>query len=116
MPFLRQTQLIARFMLAWFVLSVGVAIASPMVKPQVQELICAGAGVMKMQTLDDEGTLSSPTLDCPWCAASNAAPPLASPIGMSQLEPVFVAPYDPAERPSMLVAAPLPARGPPVFS
>ncbi len=116
MQFLRNTKLIARFMLVWFALSIGVAISSPMVKPQEQELICAGAGVMKMQSLDDDGTSLLTTLDCPLCATSNAPPPLASPSGKALPEPVFVSPYFPAAHLSLSATAPLPARGPPSFS
>ena len=62
-------------------LSLGVAVASPVVKPQTTELVCAGAGVMKLivKTDDDSqdaaGTEVSHVLDCPMCASVGAPPP-----------------------------------------
>lgn len=65
---LRNAHLIARIVLVWFALSIGVAIASPLVKPQAMgQLICSGAGVMKFVKQADDGStaLGSLTLDCP---------------------------------------------------
>lgn len=115
MQTLRRAHLLARFVLAWFVLAVGVAIASPVVKPQSMELICSGGGVMKLLVKSDDGSAaqSSHTLDCPLCATPGAPPPalqagatLAPPS--AGVQPVLaVSPR--ISRP----AAPLPARGPP---
>ena len=64
---LRNAQTIARFVLVWFVLSMGAAIASPLVNPQAMELICSGTGVMKLVKQLDDGSTEpgSLTLDCP---------------------------------------------------
>ena len=45
---LRSLRWLARLVLAWFVLALGVAIASPLVKPQGIELVCASGGAMKL--------------------------------------------------------------------
>ena len=74
---LRQVHLIARVVLVWFALSVGVAIASPLVKPQAMELICSASGVLKLLIKSDQGSevVSLHTLDCSLCATGYAPPP-----------------------------------------
>jgi hypothetical protein len=118
MQTLRNAHLIARFVLVWFALSIGVAIASPIVKPQALDLICSGAGVMKLLVNTDDGSqpLTSHTLDCPLCANLSAPPPVAR----LQVEPVqplgHVLQSIPAARIAALTGAPPPARGPPISS
>jgi hypothetical protein len=62
-----------------FVLSLGVAIASPLVNPQNTQLICSASGGMKVITFADDGTTTEKTsthgLDCPLCAVSMGMPP-----------------------------------------
>jgi predicted secreted protein len=119
MQSLRHAHLLARFVLVWFALSIGVAIASPIVKPQAMELICSGAGVMKVLVKTDDGSkeVASYTLDCPLCANNSAPPP---PVARLTAEPVqalaHVLQSIPAAHIASLTAAPLPARGPPAFS
>jgi hypothetical protein len=118
MQTLRNAHLIARFVLVWFALFIGVAIASPLVKPQAMELICSSMGVMKIQVLgdDDSSGLSTQTLDCPLCATSCAPPPMAS-LPPEPVQPLaYVLQSIPSAIIAALTAAPPPARGPPVFS
>ena len=120
MQTLRHAHLLARFVLVWFALSIGVAIASPIVKPQSMDVICTGMGVMKLQAAQsDEGDLdgSALTLDCPLCAQLNAPPPPLAALTVAPVQPLaYVLQSIPAARIAALTAAPLPARGPPVFS
>jgi len=118
MQTLRRAHFLARFVLVWFALSIGVAIASPIVKPQAMELICSGSGVMKLLVKTDDGAkeLSGHTLDCPLCATVSAPPPVVrlsvvppQPLAHA-LQPIAAAHI--AGR----TAAPLPARGPPLLS
>ena len=114
MQVLRNASFLARLVLACFALSLGVAIASPIVKPQAVELICSG-GVVKLVTQgDDNGTPAGPhTLDCPLCAATGA-PPVAAQDPVPAIQPLgHVLQSIPAARIAALTAAPLPARGPP---
>ncbi|MGV3493560.1 MAG: hypothetical protein ACO1OY_06800, partial [Ramlibacter sp.] len=61
---LRRAAHLARFVLAWFVLSVGVAVAAPLVHPNGLQLVCGG-GVVKLVPQDDDGTGGAQlTLDC----------------------------------------------------
>lgn len=115
---LRGAHLLARFALVWFALSIGVAIASPIVKPQAMELICASVGGMKLVLLTDDGSqaLASISMDCPLCVTNGAPPPLASTVKFEPVQPLaYVMQSIPAAHMASLTAAPLPARGPPAF-
>ncbi len=115
---LRTAHLLARFVLVWFALSIGVAIASPLVKPQAMELICSGTGVMKVLVKSDDGSkaVTSHTLDCPLCASIGAPPPLAR-LSAAPVSPLaYMLQSIPATHLAALTAAPPPARGPPAFS
>ena len=111
---------ITRFMLVWFVLSLGVAIASPLVNPQSTELICSGAGVMKVLVKNADGSSTeakvSHGVECPLCAATAAPPPVAKTITPTAQSLGHVVQPVPAARLAALTAPPLPARGPPSFS
>ena len=119
MSCLRRARFLARLVLAWFVLSLGVAVASPMVQPRAMELVCSSAGAIKVVVQADDGAqeLGASQLDCPLCVLTGAPPPLATsrsfdlplPLGRA-LQPI------PAARIAAASAAPLPARGPPAFS
>lgn len=120
MQTLRNAHFIARLVLVWFALSIGVAIASPMVKPQSLQLICSGTGAIKIISSDADGkaattpsSTSTHTLDCPLCAAMAAPPPVdanhlafAAPLG-------YTSPARAAASPVPFFATPPPARGPP---
>lgn len=118
MQTLRRAHFLARFVLVWFALSIGVAIASPIVKPQAMELICSGSGAMKLLVKTDDGAkeLSGNTLDCPLCATLSAPPPVVR-LSVAALPPLAHAlqPVAAAHIASR-TAAPLPARGPPFLS
>lgn len=112
---LRNAQLIARFVLVWFALSIGVAIASPLIHPQSMQLICSGSGAMKVVTTNADGTTpaSSHTLDCPLCAGMGVPPPM-SVLQFEQIQPLAYALQSiAAAHIASSTAAPLPARGPP---
>lgn len=109
---------LARLVLAWFVVAMGVAVASPLVNPQSMELICSGSGAIKLLVKTDDGAqeMSSHTLDCPLCAQLGAPPPA------TQAQSAVVHPLAhalraiPAAHIAARTAAPLPPRGPPAFS
>ncbi|WP_298214794.1 DUF2946 family protein [Acidovorax sp.] len=115
---LRSLRWLARLVLAWFVLSIGVAVASPLVNPQAMELICSGSGAIKVLVTTDDGVqeMQGHTLDCPLCAhvgapppTPQAAPPVVHPLAHA-LRPI------PAAHIAARTAAPLPPRGPPHLS
>ena len=107
---------LARLVLVWFALFVGVAIASPILNPTETQMVCSSAGGMKMVASGEEGADAKLTanMDCPLCApvhvpllACNTSFDHAIPLAHS-LHPIAAA----------LIAAhtapPLPSRGPPV--
>jgi len=117
MQYLRNTPNIIRFVLVWFALSVGVAIASPIVQPKAMDMVCTSTGSMKLvvQGDGDSSTFESPTLDCPLCATICAPPPalntaLTQPSPLSHALLPLVAAHI-----ASLTAPPLPSRGPPTF-
>lgn len=114
---LRNAPWLARLALLWFALTLGAAVASPMVNPQSEVLICSAASGMTKVVLNADGTLSSSpmTMDCPLCMLGGASAPVvlnqvaaACPLGRVHHAATenFV-----AER----LAARPPARAPPVF-
>jgi hypothetical protein len=79
-----------RWVLVWFALSLGVAVASPMVSPQSAHMVCSQTGTMKLVSLADDGSTGSTgfVLDCPLCANLGAPPPMlladiALPVGLA---------------------------------
>ncbi|MES2584842.1 MAG: DUF2946 family protein [Pseudomonadota bacterium] len=116
MQTLRNAHLLARFVLVWFVLSMGVAIASPLVQPKGMQLVCSAAGAITVQFDQGDGGLSGSqanTLDCPLCAAAGAPPPqvalqVLAPMGLTQALPITTDPQS-----TRRSAAPFPPRGPP---
>src|SRR3989344_578808 len=80
------------WVLAWFVASMGVAIASPLVNPQSFEVICSGTGAIKLLVQTDDGTveMGAMGMDCPLCATPC---PHAGPHRALDLKPVGSTPY-----------------------
>lgn len=103
-----------KWVLAWFVMALGAAVASPLAQPKTIEIICAGAGTTQMVVHTKAGTVdwNAHVLDCPLCLVSGTPPAATS------LAPVFAPlPYASVLMPSSpfiaATAAPAPARGPP---
>lgn len=115
---LRQARIVARLVLAWFVLSLGVAVASPIVHPQQIELVCTGSGAMKVLVKTGDGVkeVATHTLDCPLCANIGSPPPAVRLTAETVSPLAHVLRPVPAAHLAWLTAAPLPARGPPLFS
>ncbi len=121
MFYLRRAIQLTRFVLVWFALSIGVAIASPVVNPQVMDLVCTSTGSMKLVVQgqnngDGEGVAaSSHTLDCPLCASISAPSPVLN-TSLTQPSPLAHA-LQPlaAAHIAAITAPPLPSRGPPAL-
>jgi hypothetical protein len=118
---LRNSPWLAKLALLWLALTLGAAVASPMVNPQTEGVICTGAGMLKVM-LDDDGAVNTAatsdtadTLFCPLCLFG-AAPPLARVDTVEAPQPLSqVLPYIPAAHIATSTAAPPPARGPPTL-
>ncbi|MDM0046587.1 hypothetical protein QTH91_19010 [Variovorax dokdonensis] len=113
---LRRINLLHRLVLAWFMLSLGVAVASPVVRPKVMQVVCSvssGAVVINFQSTDGDEAMQYASFDCPLCAAVGAPPPKRSAEAALPLPLGRAVQSIPAARLAAATAAPLPARGPP---
>ena len=103
------------WVLAWFVLALGVAVASPVVQPHSLEIVCSGTGATKILLHTSSATLELGVhgSECPLCLVPGAppappslVPPVLTPLAHARAlffsSPVVAA-----------TAAPPPARGPP---
>ncbi|MBE0474084.1 MAG: DUF2946 family protein [Rhodoferax sp.] len=116
---LRNAPWLARLALLWFALTLGAAVASPMVQPQQELVICTGAGMLKVVLADDGTVTTAATSDtgdalfCPLCLAGGAPPAVVvEPINPPQ-STGRARQGTPTVHIAARSAAPLPARGPP---
>lgn len=118
MESLRRARHLARLVLAWFALALGVAAAAPLVHPQTIEFVCGAGGQIKAVVHTDEGTveLGAAHLDCALCLVASAPPP--APFVVPQPPRVPARAWVAADVPPLPSAAALPwqARAPPRFS
>jgi len=115
MQALRNASFLARLVLAWFALAIGVAVASPVIKPVGMGLICSSGGTVLLVAGDDGGQApTGHTLECPLCAGLGAPPPFMGATAEPLLPLSRAVQSIPSARSAALTAAPLPARGPPV--
>ena len=118
---LRNANRLTRFVLVWFALFVGAAVASPLVKPEAVHLVCSAIGGVKLVQVDAAGAdvdsaVAHTALDCPACLPL-IAPPVAdmlAPLPSGNLSHVLQ-PL-PAARLAGLLGQPWQARAPPIFS
>ncbi|PVY55633.1 hypothetical protein C8D04_0838 [Simplicispira sp. 125] len=111
----RHLNIIARLMLAWLMVSMGVATASPFVQPKTMQVICSQAGHFTMVALGDDTVVSSAhaSLDCPTCLAVSP-PATSSPPKCAQPQLCgYALPHYESWHTPRLVGAQMPARGPP---
>ena len=117
MQTLRNAHYLARFVLVWFALFLGVAIASPIVNPNPTQLVCSASGTMKVVSAGDDvdGTVAGHTLECPLCTGTGIdAPPSLALVDFVLAQPLAYAVQSIASaRIASATTAPLPARGPP---
>lgn len=109
---------LARLVLVWYVLFVGVSMLAATLQPKTMDVVCSSMGVMKVVVSDDGSDAKVRTvMDCPLCA--HAAPALPQPSLAASV------PFDDARAhivqrlPEAVLlsrtAPPLPSRGPPVL-
>lgn len=117
---LRNAHRLTRFVLVWFALFVGAAVASPLVKPEAVQLVCSAIGGVKLVQVDAAGAdvdraTAHTALDCPACLPL-IAPPAADVLAQlptGHLSHVLQA--RPAARLASLLGQPWQARAPPIF-
>lgn len=112
---LRNTPWLAKLALLWFALALGVAVASPLVDPQQELLICTSTGMAKV-VLHDDGSVTTSPVDqahCPLCMTGGLPADFVSLVFEPLLPLGRVLQSIPAARLAALTAAPPPSRGPP---
>lgn len=116
MHMLRTSLTLTRLVLAWFMLTFGVAVAAPVIAPHTLVMLCSHDGA-KAVVLDADGnvvTTEAPGLDCPLCLPVTAPPPSPS-LSLRAAATPFPLPTGlKSGAVSAQAGAPLPARGPPL--
>ncbi len=111
---LRTSTTLPRLILAWFVLVLAVAGASPVVRSM--ELVCTPDGTMKTVVVGEDGQAQDAghhTLDCSLCLPA-VLPPAHRRAAVDMPQPLAHALLPArAAHIAALVGAPLPPRGPP---
>jgi hypothetical protein len=118
MQTLRRAHQLTRLVLVWFVLAVGVAVASPFIAPQSLQMVCTDAKSMRLlvKTADGE-ELGARALHCPQCLVQLAsAPPPCAPQHTALVAHPLAYALQPlsAAHIAWATRAPMPARGPPL--
>jgi hypothetical protein len=115
---LRNAPHLTRFVLVWFALFMGIAVASPLVSPGNVQWVCTADGEVQRVVAhgeEQDASDSSHAMHCPLCLPMTAPPvaqsPAPTPVGLSHaLHPIELA------RLAALIGLPWQARAPPSFS
>lgn len=116
MQSLRHARPLIRFVLVWFALALGVAVASPLVKPPTLAMVCTSAGVVSLALAGGDGDVApshAHTLECPLCLMMGAPPPVALAPAMLPIAPLDLGTGRLTPAVSALLLPLPPARGPP---
>jgi len=106
------------WILAWFLISLGVATAAPMVQPRkMLDVVCSTGGTLKVFAINDDGTVDpdSAALNCPQCLVGGAPPQSAFSLPPAIAADTTLSLFHPSARAVAATAAPPPARAPPFF-
>ena len=113
----RHTRMLARAVLVWFAVYVGVSVASPVVSPRAMATICTGSGALMLAEQSDAHGNGTPahSLDCPLCI-SLAPPPYAASVYQPPVPGHVERKSLGVLSPALLLNGPSSARGPPTLS
>ena len=112
---LTHTRKLARHVLAWFVLSLGLSLAQPLLAQPSVELVCSSGGVMKMVTQDTDQTATHHHQDCSVCMSVAMPPAISLGAPVLPFTPCLLSLAIDISRAAADAAPPLPARGPPAL-
>lgn len=108
------------WVLAWFVMALAAAVASPLVVPRSIELVCSGSGTgsAKLVAKTAEGLVAADAtgLDCPVCLAADTPPITHLAAATTAAAPTFQPRFHTPLFPRTGVAFSPPARAPPLFN
>lgn len=119
MQSLRHARQLTRFVLVWFALALGAAVAAPLVKSPAQgmAMVCTTAGVVSLAVATgdaDAAPAQGHTLECPLCFLVGAPPPVALAPAMLPLAPLDLGAGHLTPAVSALRLPLPPPRGPPL--
>lgn len=112
---LRTSLMLTRLVLAWFALTFGVAVASPIIAPHTLVMMCS-QGEAKAIVIDADGKLATSkdhTLECAFCIPAAAPPPSTTLALPASGTPCHSEPHAAPAPIQAAAGAPLPPRGPP---
>lgn len=113
---LRSCRLLTRLFAAWFLATVGLATAAPLVHPPSYELVCTSGGSLRLVVVSDTGgahEAGTHTLDCALCMPLHAAGPSHKATFDALPQADHGGLHEIALRAATRAGAALPARGPP---
>jgi len=111
---LRKSTALARWVLLWWCMALGVAVAAPWVQPVQHTLVCSALGAVTLQDTGAPDTPLAPHLDCVLCLSAGAPPVSISALPLANAAPLLYASPNSALGPQSRSAAPPPGRGPPL--
>ena len=103
----RLRRLTCQLLLVWFALSIGVAMASPVLTAHGDDVVCSGSGALMLMPADDGGTpAAGHDHDCHLCVMVGAPP----------VVPLVLAAYAaPVDTPILQLPVPVPSQHPVPF-
>ena len=110
---LRKSTALARWVLLWWCMALGVAVASPWVQPVQHMLVCSASGSVTVQDTGLPGAPAGQHLDCVLCLGAGAPPVFIAVLPVANAVPLLGTHPAAALAPHSLSAAPPPGRGPP---
>lgn len=118
MHLLRRSRFLACIVLAWFAAHLCTPVLGTWIAPVPTELICSGAGVVKLLAHTAEGVQEhgDTSADCVLCLNLGAPPTTSQTTTLRHVPQGHTASVVSATRTAARTAAPLPPRGPPTFS
>jgi hypothetical protein len=115
---LGSTRTLARAVLLWWCLALGLAAAAPLAQAQGSRMVCSAAGTVMLVDAETGAPASQGThsLDCALCLFTGAPPPAAQALLLSSTPPHAPATHGGASALAWRSAAPPPGRGPPTLA
>ena len=110
---------LARLVLVWYVLFVGVSVLASTLQPKTMEVVCSSMGIMKLVVQGEESeTPVRSSMDCPLCAHATPAlpPPTLADLAHVPDARAHIVRRLPEAVLIARTAPPLPSRGPPVLN
>ena len=115
MQTLRTSLMLTRLVMAWFMLTFGVAVASPIIAPHTLVMLCSQDGARSI-VIDADGKIATTkdhTLDCAFCIPAAAPPPSVSVLPPATNSVRHVEAHFTSAPAQAAAGAPPPPRGPP---